>query len=219
MVEYPQEQISMKTMFLFLIAFTAGLSAFAQDAEKEKIRQLEQQREFERTRLVRQQMDSGVYYMDREEYEIADKKFLYALNNMKSIPSDLTFYFGKNSYFLGKFRQSIDWLQKYIQLKGMSGAYSQEAVDWKKKAEAGLLDQHKGETVRALETLSKDYNIDCGPSGKVTCPVCNGSTVIVKKGYLGETYATCPYCDTHGQLTCDQYNQLIRGLLKASKGK
>lgn len=209
----------MKTIFLFLIALTGNLTALAQDAEKEKIRQLEQQREFERTRLVRQQMDSGIYYMDREEYEIADKKFMYALNNMRSIPSDLTFYFGKNSYFLGKYRQSIDWLQKYIQLKGMSGAYSQEAVDWKKKAEAGLLDQHKGETVRAVETLSKDYNIDCGPSGKVTCPVCNGTTVVVKKGYLGETYATCQYCDAHGQLTCDQYNQLIRGQLKASKAK
>ncbi len=201
-------------MMLFV---TAG--SFAQDAEKEKLRQIEQQREFERTRIIRQQMDSGVYYMDHEEFELADAKFKYALNNMRSIPSDLTFFFGKNSYFLGKYKQSVDWLTKYIQLKGTTGSYSAEAMDWKKKAEAGLVELHKGETVKAVETLSKDYVIDCGPLGKVTCPVCNGSTVIIKKGYMGETYATCPYCDKHGQLTCDEYNQLIRGQLKASNRK
>jgi hypothetical protein len=200
-------------MYVFLILATAS---FAQDAEKEKLRQLEQQREFERSRKVRQQMDSGVYYMDHEEFELAESKFMFALNNMKSIPSDLTFFFGKNSYFMGKYKQSVDWLTKYIQLKGTSGAYSAEAIEWKKKSEAGLVEQHKGQSVRAVETLSKDYVIDCGPGGKVTCPVCGGTTVIIKKGYMGETYSTCQYCDNHGQLTCDQYNQLIRGQLKAS---
>jgi len=209
----------MKHFLLACTLITLSISCLAQDAEKEKIRQIEQQKEMERTRTIRQQMDSGVYYMDREEFELADAKFKYALNNMRSIPSDLTFFFGKNSYFLGRYKQSIDWLTKYIQLKGTSGSYSAEALEWKKKSEAGLVEQHKGETVNALETLSKDYVIDCGPSGKVTCPVCNGSTVVIKKGYMGETYSTCQYCDQHGQLTCDEYNQLIRGQLKASNRK
>src|SRR4051812_1930205 len=209
----------MRKVFLTSMLLWVVIGAYAQDAEKEKLRQIEQQREFERTRVVRQQMDSGIYYMDHEEFELADSKFKYALNNMRSIPSDLTFFFGKNSYFLGKYKQSVDWLTKYIQLKGTTGSYSAEAMDWKKKAEAGLVEVHKGETVRALETLSKDYIIDCGPLGKVTCPVCNGSTVIIKKGYMGETYTTCQYCDKHGQLTCDEYNQLIRGQLKASNRK
>src|SRR3954471_861347 len=116
-----------KFFLLWMLIGTANI-ALAQDAEKEKLRQMEQQREFERTRVVRQQMDSGVYYMDHEEYELADSKFKYALSNMRSIPSDLTFFFGKNSYFLEKYKQSVDWLTKYIQLKGTTGNYSAEAI-------------------------------------------------------------------------------------------
>src|SRR4051812_32296970 len=109
---------------LFILIFHAS---YSQDAEREKIRQLELQREFEKNRQIRAQMDSGVYYLDHEQYVLADQKLKYALSNMKSIPSDLTFFFGKNSYFIGKYKQSIDWLNKYIQLKGTTGQYSEEA--------------------------------------------------------------------------------------------
>ena len=197
----------------FLLFFTAS---FAQEAEKEKIRMLEQQKEFERDRYVRMQLDSGIVLMERGEYEQADKKLRYALSNMKSIPSDLTFYFGKNSFYLGKNKQSIDWLNKYLQLKGTTGSYSSEATVWLKKAEESLLVERQSESLKAAEILSKDYNIDCGPSGKVTCPVCTGTTVIIKKDYFGETYKTCPYCSKHGYLTCEEYNLLLRGQLKAT---
>ncbi|NOT76542.1 MAG: hypothetical protein HOP08_16560 [Cyclobacteriaceae bacterium] len=197
-----------------LFAFT---SSFAQYTEKEKLAQMEQQREFEKARQIRAQMDSGIYYMDNEKYAIADEKLKYALSNMKSIPSDLTFYFGKNSYFIGKYKQSIDWLTKYIQLKGTTGQHSAEASDWLKKSEAMLLQQQTAETQKALEVLSKDYTIDCGPTGKVTCPICNGSTVIIKKDYFGETYKACTHCHQKGYLTCEEYNLLLKGQLKPSK--
>ena len=138
------------------------------------------------------------------------------MRNLRSIPSDLTYYFGKNSYHLKKYRQSVDWLNKYIQLKGTTGQYSSEAVEWLKKAEAKLLEEKATESLKAREVLSRDYNIDCGPSGKVTCPICMGKTVIVKKGYFGESYKTCPYCSKHGYLSCDDYNKLVRGQLEPS---
>ena len=99
---------------IFLFSLTVS---FAQEVEKEKIRVLEQQKEFETNRLVRMQLDSGIALLEQEQYELADQKLRFALSNMKSIPSDLTFYFGKNSYFLGKYKQSVDWLNKYLQLK------------------------------------------------------------------------------------------------------
>ncbi len=202
-------------VIVFLFSF---ISSFAQqDAEREKIRQIEQQKEFERVRQIRAQMDSGIYYLDHEEYTLADQKLKYALSNMRSIPSDLTFFFGKNSYFIGKFKQSVDWLTKYIQLKGTTGQYSEEAADWLKRAEQSLLQERQLESQKAAEVLSKDYTIDCGPTGKVTCPVCNGSTVIIKKDYFGETYKTCLYCHQKGYLTCEEYNLLLRGQLKAGK--
>jgi hypothetical protein len=136
------------------------------------------------------------------------------LNNIKSVPSDLTFYFGKNSYYLEKYKQSIDWLNKYIQLKGTNGQYYSEAVDILRRAETGLVAERTKDAQKAEQVLSTTYDIDCGPAGKVICPVCKGNTVLIKKGYLSDEYRTCPYCDKHGNLTCAEYNLLIRGELK-----
>ena len=139
----------------------------------------------------------------------------HVIANVKSVPSDLTFYFGKNSYHLQRYRQSIDWLNKYIQLKGTNGQYSAEAVQWLKKSEAEFLKETATATVKAEQILSTSYDIDCGPSGKVTCPVCKGDHVVVTKGAFGPGYKTCGYCNEHGWLTCEAYNQLIRGELQA----
>ena len=152
--------------------------------------------------------------MEKEEYLAADEKLNYVLKNIKSVPSDLAYYFGENSFHIGKYKQSIDWLNKYIQLKGTTGQHSQEAVQWLKRAEVERLKEKQTQTLQTQEVLSRDYDIDCGPTGKVTCPVCNGSTVIIKKTYLGETYKTCAYCHKQGFLVCEEYNKLLRGELK-----
>ena len=203
-----------RVFFIMLIALTA-VEVNAQEAEREKIGTIELQKEQEKSRYVRQQLDSGIYFMNQEKYELADTKLRYALSNLKSIPSDLAFYFGKNSYFLGKYKQSVDWLTKYIQLKGTAGQFSTEAAQWLKMAEKELVAEHASQSQNAVEVLSRDYIIDCGPAGKVTCPVCSGSTVIIRKDYLhGETYRTCPYCNKVGTLSCEDYNKLLRGELK-----
>ena len=205
----------MKTRFAILLLLFS-IAAVAQDSEQDKLKQREQQREFEKERRVRAELDSGIFYLNREEYELADAKFRFALNNMKSIPSDLAFYFGKNSYFTGKYKQSVDWLTKYIQLKGTTGEHSSEAATALKKSEEALVLERHSESIKASQVLSQNYTIDCGPTGKVVCPVCTGSTVIIKKEYLSDVYKTCPYCNKLGYLTCEEYNQLIRGQLKAS---
>ncbi len=172
-----------------------------------------QQEQLKKTQLSRE-LDSGVYYMDIGNYLKADEKFQYVLANVKSVPSDLTFFFGKNSFHLQKYKQSIDWLNKYIQLKGTNGQYSQEAVQWLKKSEAEFVKEKSKASANVGAILSVNYDIDCGPSGKVTCPVCKGDHVIVKKGAFGAEYKTCAYCNEHGLLTCEEYNKLLRGELK-----
>lgn len=172
-----------------------------------------QQEQLKKTTLLRE-LDSGVFYMDTGEYLTADAKFRHVLENIKSVPSDLTFYFGKNSFYLLKYKQSIDWLTKYIQLKGTNGQYSQEAAILLKKAETEFVKEKATESKKATEVLSANFDIDCGPSGKVTCPVCKGDHVIVKKNAFGSDYTTCPYCNERGLLSCDQYNLLLRGELK-----
>lgn len=202
---------------LVLLFVASCTFAFAQtEAEKEKIREREIQRQAERQRAISMKLDSAVVSMNEGDYEEAEFKFMEVLKSVRSVPSDLTFYFGKNSYYLGKYKQSIDWLNKYIQLKGTSGQFSQEAMSIKQQSETALLKEKENEAKQASQVLAQDYDIDCGPTGKVTCPVCNGTTVIIKKGYISNTYKTCAYCHLKGVLTCAEYNQLLKGELKPS---
>jgi hypothetical protein len=202
-------------LFVFFVCVNYTLLAQS-ETEKEKIRQLEIQRQADKQRAISMRLDSAVILLDKGEYESANVKFLSILKNVKSVPSDLTFYFGKNSYYLGKYKQSVDWLNKYIQLKGTTGQFSAEAVNIKKQSESKLLEVKEQEVKLAVQVLAHDYDIDCGVAGKVTCPVCNGTTVIVKKGYISDTYKTCGYCNLKGTLVCEDYNKLLRGELKPS---
>lgn len=199
--------------FSFTILFVIALlsNSHAQQDRVEEYRM--QQEQLKKTALLRE-LDSGVYFMDLGVYTKADQKFQYVLDNVKSVPSDLTFFFGKNSYFIQKYKQSIDWLNKYIQLKGTNGQYSQEAVQWLKKSEEEFIKEKTKASSEVDEVLSVNYDIDCGPSGKVTCPVCKGDHVIVKKGAFGPEYKTCSYCNDHGLLSCAEYNLLLRGQLQ-----
>lgn len=204
--------LSLFAMVLVLLYSTPSHGQ-ATDAEKQKVRERELERELQKHREVVQVMDSAIAHTDRGLYAQADEEYQYVLKNIRSVPSDLTYHFGRNSFHLEKYHQAIDWLNKYIQLKGTSGKYSDDAVDYLKQSEQALLEQQRQQAQYTQEVLSKDYDIDCGPSGKVTCPVCNGRTVIVKRTYLGETYKTCPYCKTLGTLNCEEYNKLVRGEL------
>lgn len=207
----------MKVKFIFATALCiATLTASAQ-SERDKIKQIEEQRAQQQNRSVRAELDSAIALTDAGEYEEADERYRYVLKNLKSLPSDLTYHFGKNSYLLGKYSQSVDWLNKYIQLKGTSGQYYEEAVGWLKKAEVEVVKEREQKSAEASVILSRNYDIDCGPTGKVTCPVCGGSTVVIKKTYLGDSYKTCTTCKKLGYLTCEDYNKMLRGELRANQ--
>ena len=195
---------------LLLVFVLATLHAYSQQTPEEYVLQQEQQK---RVRLM-QVLDSGVFFMEDGKHEWADQKFKYVLANIKAVPSDLAFFFGKNSYYMKQYRQSVDWLNKYVQLKGTRGQYSEEAVKLIKLSEAEILRMQMEAEKSNLVVSSSDYEIDCGPTGKVICPVCFGEHVIIKKGAFGNEYKTCPYCNEHGILTCEEYNLLVKGALK-----
>lgn len=175
---------------------------------------IDQRLEEQRIRAVRAQLDSAVLLTDNGNYKAAEEKYLYVLKNLKAIPSDLAYHFGRNSYLLNNYAQSIDWLTKYIQLKGTNGTYYDDAVAYLDKANAGRLKEREVESAKASVILSRNYDVDCGPTGKVTCPVCNGSTVVIKKTYFGESYKTCTTCAQKGFLNCEDFNKLLRGEFK-----
>lgn len=199
---------------IFILAFQ--FTGMAQTQE-EKVREFELQRQAAEKRNFSAMLDSAIATSQKGDYVLADTQFRELLRMAKSVPSDLVYHFGENSYHIGNYKQSVDWLNKYIQLKGTTGQFSDDAVAWLKKAESELLKERQIQSQQAGLVLSKDYDIDCGPTGKVTCPVCKGSTVIIKKGYINDTYKTCPYCNKVGYLECADYNLLLKGQLEPSR--
>lgn len=160
-------------------------------------------------------IDSAVVFMDQEKYQEADGYFMTALNAIDVLPADFCFYFGKNSLFLKKYTQSIDWLNKYLELKGSTGQYSKETITLLEKAEEGFR-LNRGITSSA-DVNSKFFyqnTIKCADDKPISCPVCGGDDLIIRIDQLGEkVYRECPY-STNGVLTCTEYNLLLQGNLK-----
>ena len=51
-------------------------------------------------------------YIIKENYSSADSLLKNIILNSKLVPSEITFLFGKNSFFINKYKQSINWLNK-----------------------------------------------------------------------------------------------------------
>lgn len=197
-----------EVLVLFLIIFTTAL--YAQDQGSDPAKEIQ----LSRNAAAMREMDKGVDMMNAGEHFEADVQFRQVLKELKIIPANLAFYIGKNSYYLEEPKQAIDWINKYIELKGTSGQYYDEAVEILKKAEA-VYSAPSDSTARVpnkADSLDLTPKINC--KGKVVCPVCNGRAVIIERGSLKTTYRPCPYSDNNGYLTCDEYNLLLKGELK-----
>ena len=163
----------------------------------------------------RRYIDTAVHYMEQEFYSQADDYFMQALKNIKLLSADFCFFFGKNSYYLKNYTQSIDWLNKYLELKGSRGQYSKEVLSLLEKAEEGFRqDRSSIAEVDVKKHFFYRNTIDCDDSELITCPVCKGDGIITTPDRLGQKYYTvCPY-STNGVLTCAEFNLLIQGKLK-----
>ncbi|MFY0601887.1 MAG: hypothetical protein JXR03_19590 [Cyclobacteriaceae bacterium] len=186
----------MKNTFFFLLLFLS-LHSFAQQPSEGQLSK---------------QVDYAVDLMGKGEYKAADIELREVISHMETLPSNIAYYFGRNSFHLEKYKQSINWLNKYIQLKGTKGRFYSEAVKYLQLAEEEyLVISRKAQKETAAKLSSDEY--DCGGLSKMICPVCHGNGVIIKKGPFDLVYQTCPYSGGESFLTCEDYNLFMRGLL------
>lgn len=161
-------------------------------------------------------MEEGADLMDAGDYEAADKKFKQVLRSMDVLPADITFYFGKNSYFLDQYKQSINWLNKYIELKGTQGRFFDECVNYLKRAELAYRLETEENSKQVFNEFSQTNEFDCKGKTHFQCPLCNGEGVLIKPGKMNNTiYQTCPFCNGNGILTCEEYKKYLKGELKS----
>ncbi len=159
---------------------------------------------------ILRRMDYGKGLMEAGSYDDAQVEFLFVLENMEKLPSEMAYYFGRNSYHLEKYKQSINWLNKYIQLKGTKGRYYELSIKYLQLAEEEFLKLRRGQ-VRRFEEDLENSTYDCGGLEKMLCPVCHGSGVVISQGLFDEVYRTCPYSLGEGFLSCEEYNLFMRG--------
>lgn len=159
-------------------------------------------------------MDKGAELMANGYYDSAQVMFQFVLQNMQKLPSEMAYFFGRNSFHLRKYKQSINWLNKYIQLKGTKGRYYEASLQFLQYAEDEYLEQQRRQ-VDQITTEIADANYDCGGLEKMLCPVCHGDGVVIHKGLFDEeVYKTCPYSLGEGYLSCEEYNLFMRGELE-----
>ncbi len=161
-------------------------------------------------------MDEGVEYMNQGKFEQAEEVFREVLLDVEVVPADLCFYFGKNSYHLDNMTQSIDWLNKYIELKGTSGRFFDQAVEYLKLAEESytkknLSSTDANKTEKKVQPKKREF-INCDQTPFVVCPACDGDGVLIEQGSLGTSvYKACYYCKETGRLSCENYKLYVIG--------
>ena len=149
----------------------------------------------------------------KKTYFEADSLLKQIILNQESVSSEITFLFGKNSYFLKKYEQSINWLNKYLELKGEKGKYSDESIKFLELSNAkNIIETSKNVENVYVELFSYNY-IEC-PNDRKICHICKGSSVMIIETEVSKIYKTCPFSDNKGFLTCDEYNLFLRGKLK-----
>jgi len=162
-------------------------------------------------------MDLGAELMAVGKYDSAQLLFQSVLQNMEKLPSEMAYYFGRNSYHIGKYKQSINWLNKYIQLKGTKGRFYEPAIQFLQYAEDEYLTIQR-RRAKQVEIDIKNAEYDCGGLEKMLCPVCHGAGVVIQTGLFGEVYKTCPYSLGEGYLSCEEFNLFMRGDLEPKIG-
>lgn len=152
-------------------------------------------------------MDKGVSLTNQGKYLEADTYLLEAMEELEVLPAELCYHFGRNSYYLEKYSQSLSWLYKYLELKGSDGRFSKDAGELIEMSEAALREKKSGlvkATALTEEPQPSDLPLPCENGQQVKCPVCQGEGVVITRGVFESTYRTCPFGDD-GAMDCESF--------------
>ena len=106
-------------------------------------------------------IDRGINAMKDGHYQAADLFFRDALSKLNKLPSQLAYYFGRNSYHLQKYKQAINWLNKYVELKGATGQFYKSATQYLELANEAFQSTREKEIDRTKKQLTTEGYFDC----------------------------------------------------------
>ena len=164
---------------------------------------------------LNQKMKKALELMANEDYISANAVFRNILATEKVLPTNLSYHFSLTLYHIKQYRNSSNFLQKYLDLSGKGGDFYEQAIQlqglleeaFKQIEECQLCDINGYEFVTCsicqgersiIETCSK-----CQGVGKVSCQKCKGEGVVITTDSFGDKkYQTCDRCAGKGLHTC-----------------
>jgi DnaJ-class molecular chaperone len=154
--------------------------------------------------------------MNDGQYEFAYNAFRKILNSGKVLPTNLSYYFSNTLYHLGQFKNSQNFVDKYLKITGKGGDYYQEANELSK-----LLAKEFDEINTCSYCDISGYRLTlcsncngrksvieschiCNSTGIHSCKKCEGEGVIIVTDVFDEKkYQTCDKCLGEGFHTCE----------------
>ena len=176
--------------------------------------------------LIHGKFEKAKQLMADSLYFKANEVFVDLLTPDQVLPDEICYYFGKNLFLTGYKEQSRSFLYQYIALRDNNDHLFQPTIDLLKilgedmsyynpKIEDVInsLDSSNNSDTKTAKKHKKGDNQGCHPDEVFMCPVCNGTTVLVRRGSFGNSYQTCPYCDENGIMDCETYKLYLSGEL------
>ncbi|MTI30604.1 hypothetical protein E1171_07245 [Cytophagales bacterium RKSG123] len=187
---------------MILVCFTSFTVVNAQTTKPNK-------KVMELFKEAKQQMGEG-------NYESANITFRKMLATRSVLPTEMSYYFAQTLFQIGQFRNSQNFLNKYLDLNGKGAEFYNESIALQDKLDRKLnkafycsLCDLNGYKITPCETCKMTGKIQktcpyCRGQSLARCTLCNGKTVTVKKNVFGEfEYRTCQQCKGKGYSTCE----------------
>jgi DnaJ-class molecular chaperone len=160
-------------------------------------------------------MSQATSAMEAGEYEKANEFFRQIIQSNAAIPSEMPYLFAETLYQLKQYNNSLNFLNKYLDLNGFQGEHYQEAKALEKKLEEPMRQiencsycDKKGYLLLSCTTCSGEKQVEqlctlCKAQGIVGCSRCAGKGIVTKKNVFNIVeYYDCERCSGSGRLTC-----------------
>lgn len=165
--------------------------------------------------LVSQYLEQAKNLMYEGKYQDANVVFRKMLALNTTLPEDMSYLFAETLFHLKQYRNSQNFLTKYLTLTGRTGSYYDAALELQELLDVAVREvinclfcNGVGFRLVACTTCNEEGSIkktcpNCQGLGRTKCTKCYGEGVLVSLNRLGtRQYATCDNCDGKGIHTC-----------------
>ena len=164
-------------------------------------------------------MKKALSLMEAKDYNNANTVFRNILATEKVLPNNLSYHFALTLFHVSQYRNSKNFLDKYLKLTGKGGDFYEQAIQLE-----GLLENefnaiidcnycdNNGYKLLMCTTCNGNKNsiekcTNCQAIGIMKCKKCKGEGVVITIDDFGaQKYQTCDRCNGKGIHTCELCN-------------